>query len=232
MTRQTHEAPEAPSISGTGESPTGRWAKAGAHGCGPVPLRVFPSGDTERGRGPGCLTVPPNKEMGDDLVGGLVRWMHLTRGSLRQGNTTSCTDDRHHGLRRTDGPVSNAEEADDSPALATTKGKLCRPSPSYGSGDNHDVGFGRSSRSINRRCMGCSGSGKGQSRDHNQQRPDLRLRLNLSCHPPNCSGPCATIRLPAVHWIDRPTHSCPTILRARPSPGTGSESTKKGTPLP
>jgi len=40
------------------------------------------------------MTVTPNGEKGAGVVGGLVRpvtpRMHPTRGSLRQGNTTSC----------------------------------------------------------------------------------------------------------------------------------------------
>lgn len=36
------------------------------------------------------------------------------------------------------------------------------------------------------------------------------------------------LRLPAVHRNERPSHSSPTTRRARPSPGTGSESAKQG----
>ena len=91
VTLQTHEIPETTSIPGTGEIPTSRWTGLGletaAHGRGSVPLRVFSGGE------PGCLTVPPNGEMGEDLVERLVRMvgprMHSTRGSLRRGSATS-----------------------------------------------------------------------------------------------------------------------------------------------
>ena len=171
--------------------------------------------------------MPPNGEMGDDLVGGLVGTVkpriHLTRGACSKGTQSPASDDRHHDPRCTNGPVASVEEADDGPTPTSMKVKPCRPSPSHGSGNNHDVGFiDRLSRGFNRQCMDCSVSGKEQGRDHNQLRPGPRHGLNLSCHPPHCNGPCAPLRLPTVHWIE-PLHSCPTTRRARPSPGTGSK---------